>query len=147
MASFGPAHIQRISPFFMLKVLWTGENKRPAQWSASLLAGWIEGPLSCLFMSTPLQKHTYKSHPILPVAPVIRGWWQAEEGRPQESRGASLSSFYTFQLMDFNSVSPHLYYQIHGFVFMSFVTLHKSNFGTSFENCIKWLIEQMLSRT
>lgn len=25
-------------------------------------------------MSTPLQKHTYKSHPVLPVAPLIQRW-------------------------------------------------------------------------
>lgn len=72
MASFGPAHIPGIKPpsppffFLCLSFCEQGENKRPAQWSASQLASWIEGPLSWQFMSTPLQKHTYKSHPVLP---------------------------------------------------------------------------------
>lgn len=86
MASFGSAHIGRINPFFfsILKFLWAGEDKRPTHWSASLLAGWIEGPLSWLFMSTPLQKHTYKSHPVFPMVPVIRGWWQGGKGKGLE---------------------------------------------------------------
>lgn len=138
MASFGPAYIERIDPFFFCcKSFVNRGNKGLAQWSASRLAGWIEGPLSWLFMSTPLQKHTYKSHPVLPLAPLIPGWFG--EGKGGCSCGASLS-FHSFHLMDFHPVSPRLYYLIHQFVVMGSITcymLHKNNMGIKAENIIK----------
>lgn len=64
--------------FLCLSLSEEGENKRPVQWSVPWLADWMEGPLSWLFMSTPLQKHTYKSHPVLPTPALIgqERWWR-----------------------------------------------------------------------
>lgn len=134
MASFGSANIGRINPFFsILKFLWAGEDKRPTHWSASLLAGWIEGPLSWLFMSTPLQKHTYKSHPVSPMVPVIRGWWQGGKGKGPE---VPFFPFYMFQLIDFHPAllsDPFVYFSRNH-------TLHNSKLGILAENIIKCLV-------
>lgn len=86
MASFGSARVERIEPFIsILQVLWAGRDKRPSRWSASLPACWIEGPLSALFMSTPLQKH-------IQITSQFSQWflWYGHDGR----EGASLLFFY-----------------------------------------------------
>lgn len=102
MASFGSARVERIKPFIsILQVLWAGRDKRPSRWSASLPACWIEGPLSALFRSTPLQKH-------IQITSQFSQWflWYEHDGR--EGASLSLSLFFIFQLIEFCPANPHL---------------------------------------
>lgn len=132
MASFGFAFC-----LLYLSVCERGEDKRRTQWSASLLEGLNRGgPLSWMFMSTPLQKHIQ----ITSSSPNGSCDTRMTAGRDGEgARGAS--AFHAMQLINFHPVSAQFCDQI-PLLFCHRLNhrLHKSKSGTSAENIIKMFV-------
>lgn len=94
MASFGfgtrlalspppPAFFLYLSFFF---VKWARQKAKAIEAHLCWLS-WIEGPLSWLFMSTALQKHTYKSHPASPLSGSLRYQDDDDDDDGRDGRG------------------------------------------------------------